>query len=502
MTGPLCAGLADLLAARIDHVGRGPAGERLRAGLAALAEPAPRLAVVGEHGDGASTLVDVILGARATPVGRVPTAAVACWFRYGEPAVLLAIVRDGDPRAACCEDGPYIPADLAGLGLKVEEVDRLVLRAPIEALRHWTVLDLPGVRHCRTWPPAALAEADAVLLVLPEPGPEPAEAIEAIRRFAVAAGLTAANTVGVLSRPERFGMAGEDPWPDMHRGAGAYAAGLRGLVADPVPVAGLLGAAALPGGFTEGHARAVRVLRAADPDRLAMALTDEWEFRDWTDGPLTREQRLQLADVIGMHGIRELVAAAGAHDLSAQRTVLRDRSGVDTLLGRISGPLLAAADRLRCTRVLAAAERAVRDAGADHQPGIAALGDELTAYRNRPELAQVRLSDALTDLLSGRWVLPAAEAAAIEALATGVDAAGCLGLAPDTEPARVAAAARRAAEQWAAWESADVSDRLGRHARAARELCQQVARSARDGSHGVAPPVPDTEPHPREDRDA
>ncbi|WP_214366512.1 hypothetical protein [Pseudonocardia sp. H11422] len=478
MTGPLCAGLADLIAARIDGAGSGPTAHRLQACLAALAEPAPRLAVLGGHSDGVSTVVDTILGARTAAVGRVSTASVVGWFCYGESGVLRAIPRDGDPRAISWAAAARLPADLTGLGLTVREIERIVVRAPLDLLRDWTVIDVPGMRSGCRRVPAVLAEADAVLLVLPEPGPDPGPTVASVRRFAATTGLTAANTVGVLSRLERLAVADADPWPAAQRVARTYGDRLRGLLVDPIPVAGLLAAAALPGGFDEDHARMVRALRGADPQRLALALTDEWEFRDWTDGPVCRQDRLRLVGMIGVHGIRELVAA-DAEDATTFRAVLWDRSGAAALVARVTGPLRAAGDRLRCARLLAAAERAVvRAAGPERACELAALGDELAAYRNRPELAQVRLAGALTDLLSGRCRLPAADADALETLAAGVHTAGCLGLPADADPGLVTEAARKAATHWSTWESADVSRRLRGHVRAARELSQRLALSA------------------------
>ncbi|MHA6793112.1 hypothetical protein ACVGVM_06250 [Pseudonocardia bannensis] len=477
MTGPLCAGLADVIAAGLDSAGSGPTADRLRACLEALAERAPRLAVVGRHSDGVSTVVDTVLGTRRAAVGRVPTASVAGWFRYGDPGVLRAILRNGDARATRWDDSAPLPPDLTGLGLAVREVERIVLRAPIDALRHWTVIDVPGMRPDHGDVPPVLDEADAVLLVLPEPAAGLEPAVASVRRFALAAGLTAVNTVGVLTRPERLAVADADPWPAARQVARAYGERLHGLLVDPVPVAGLLAAAALPGGFGEDHARTVRTLRAADPQRRALALADEWEFRDWADGPVGRQDRLRLVEVIGVYGIRELVAA-GADDVAASRAVLWERSGAAALVARVTGPLLAAGDRLRCARLLRVAERAVRAAGPDRARGLAALGGELAAYRNQPELAQVRLAGALTDLLSGRCTLPAADAAALEMLATGVHAADCLGLPADADPGLVAETARKAAAHWSAWESADVSQRLRNHVRAARELAQRLARSA------------------------
>ncbi|MEW5535951.1 hypothetical protein AB1328_39305, partial [Streptomyces virginiae] len=92
---------------------------------------------------------------------------------------------------------------------------------------------------------------------------------------------------------------------------------------------------------------------------------------------------------------------------------------------------------------------------------------------------QTELAPALADFAAGRLRLSEADSRSLLRLATGTTAAACLGLpepAPGATASARAHAARTAAEAAARWRrlEAGPSRVLRRHARTARELCEEL----------------------------
>ncbi|MFI7355844.1 hypothetical protein ACIBTP_18055 [Streptomyces avidinii] len=255
-----------------------------------------------------------------------------------------------------------------------------------------------------------------------------------------------------------------------------------------MPVAGLLAQTALGEEFTEADAALLGRLASAPRDDLGRALYPPQEFLHWPDGPLDAPERTRVLDLLGRYGIGAAVdavpalAGPGARPLLA---ALREASGIDALLDEIRQRFVAAADRLRAAAALGLLDEAARTALADDALDPAArraldgLRAGVAALRCHPLLRQTELAPALADFAAGRLRLSGPDTEALLRLATGTTTAACLGLpepAPGTTASASVHAARTAAEAAARWRQLESAPSrvLQRHARTARELCEEL----------------------------
>ncbi|MFF3674442.1 dynamin family protein [Streptomyces sp. NPDC002120] len=499
--GPAAVGSAGELCGRADALCRAaaphlPPGAPVAAVLAAvrlrLAEPGLRIAVGGRMNAGKSTLVNALLGRRLAATGATECTTLVAWFRGGVQNRLEVRRTDGRRYHVPGRPGGGIPRDVTLLGSTREEIEEIVVETAggQDPHRPWTLVDTPGMDTLSGLDGIALralGAADALLYVMPHPGAGDAEALEALRRQADDR-MTALNVVGVLSRIDELGDGTGDPWPRARRVAATYTARLTGLLSGVVPVAGLLAQTALGEEFTEADAALLGRLATAPRADLDQALYSPQEFLRWPDGPLDAPGRARVLDLLGCHGISAAVdavptlAAPGARPLLA---ALRAASGVDALLDEIRERFVAAADRLRAAAALGLVDEAARTALGDEALAPAArralddLRAGVAALRRHPLLRQTELAPALADLAAGRLRLSAPDTEALLRLATGTTTAACLGLpepAPGTTAAPSAHAARTAAEAAARWRQLEPgpSRVLQRHARTARELCEEL----------------------------
>jgi hypothetical protein len=289
--------------------------------------------------------------------------------------------------------------------------------------------------------------------------------------------MTAVNVLGVLTRIDLRDDGTGDPWPVARRIGARYASLLAGVASDVIPVAGLLAQTATGDEFTDADAMLLRRLTAAQDDDLRKALFSQDTFEAWEDGPLARPERQRLLGLLGSYGI--LVAdqaireglGATADDLL---TVLRSKSGIDGLTGRIEAELIGPADRLRAGAAIGRLLRA--SYLADDLAGSAALASmrsELLRLNRQWQLRQAHLSPALADLASGRLQLPPEDTLALELLVRGDAPASCLGLPVPATATAIGQAADEQARQWRRlewWPSLSAQ----RWARRARELCEAL----------------------------
>lgn len=451
-----------------------PAATAVAAVAARLAEPGLRIAVGGRLNAGKSTLVNALLGQSLAPTGATECTRLVTWYRSGPQNRVLVRRRDGSAHYVPGAAGGGVPEDPAELGTDPRDIAELVVEAPNEALeRSYRLGDTPGMDSLSGLDDlamTALDQSDALLYVMPHPGDGDAEALESLRRQS-GRGVTAARVLGVLSRIDELGRGTGDPWPQAERLRDTYAHRLTGLVADVVPVAGLLAQATRCERFTDHDTGSVDLLDGLPASRLEEALSSADAFLSWSDGPLGGEDRQRLLSLLGRYGIQEAVRLRAGRNTRGLLAGLRDLSGFDALEARIQGEFVARADRLRAATALrsltSVARSLPRGGPAD------SLRSGLAVVRRHPVLRQAALSAALADLASGRLALTGDRVEALTSLARGGSAAECLGLpagAPDT------AKAARAAAEAAAWRVGETSPRrvVRAHARAARELCEAL----------------------------
>ncbi|KJY20872.1 MULTISPECIES: dynamin family protein [unclassified Streptomyces] len=499
-TAPAAAGPAGELCGRVDALCRAaaphlPPGGPVAAALAAvrlrLAEPGLRIAVGGRMNAGKSTLVNALLGRRLAATGATECTTLVAWFRDGVQNRLEVRRTDGRRYHVPGRPGGGIPRDVTLLGSPREEIEEIVVETTggRDPHRPWTLVDTPGMDTLSGLDAVALralGAADALLYVMPHPGAGDAEALEALRRQAHDR-MTALNVVGVLSRVDELGDGTGDPWPRARRVAATYTARLTGLLSGVVPVAGLLAQTALGEDFTETDAALLGRLATAPREDLGRALYSPHEFLHWPDGPLDESGRARVMDLLGCYGIGAAVHAVhtlGDPGARALLAALREASGVDALVDEIRRRFVAAADRLRAAAALGLLDEAARTALGEGAPAPAARAlDDLragvAALRRHPLLRQTELAPALADFAAGRLRLSEADTRSLLSLATGTTTAACLGLpeaAPGTTASARAHAARTAAEAATRWRrlEAGPSPVLRRHARTARELCEEL----------------------------
>ncbi|MDF2976257.1 MAG: GTP-binding protein HSR1-related protein [Actinomycetospora sp.] len=465
--GPVTARLIELCTRTRDRLRTPELRDRVDGLVTRLGEPRIRVAVGGRMNAGKSTLVNALLQERLAATGATETTRLVTWFRHGHQARVRVHGRDGGERVLPLAPGGGVgasvgDADTAGIG-------HLTVETPNDALTRHTLVDTPGMDSLSRLDPdslAALGDADAVVYLMPHPGANDVEAIDAVRGWAGGLRLGAANMLGVLSRVDTLSD-DDDPWPTARQVADRYARDLRAVLSDVVPVAGLLAETARGPDFTEADARCLRTLADADRGRVTRALRSVQRLRRWEDAPLDAADRERLLEMLGLHGIRVGLALLdeGRRSTPALLEGFAQRSGI------------------------AALEHLGWDAPDEvDRRALLALQSDLDRLRLEPALRQVELAGALVDLEAGRMRLGDEDVARLRDLATGVDDARRLGLEAGAAPAAVAAAAAAQIPQWRRLEARS-SRVLQRHVRTARELCEHILFTGPDGSGAPTPPT-------------
>ncbi|ADP83712.1 dynamin family protein [Pseudofrankia inefficax] len=477
MRTPLCDQTLVLCAEAAERLAPGPARDAVTAVAERLRERTLRLAVGGRVNAGKSTLVNALLGQRLAATDATECTMVVTWFRHHHQNRIVVTPHAGEPFMLPPARGGGAPADLR---LPREQIRTVTVEVANQALaaRH-ILIDTPGLDSLTGLDEgslAALADADALLYVTPHPGERDAEAIEGLRGTALGANLTAANVLGVLSRVDQLGDGRDDVWEQARRVAGRYAADLRGLVGDVVPVIGLLAQTAGGDEFTEADTRLLHQLAAADADDLDDALYSHADFLDWDTGPLRADDRVRLLRLLGTYGLRTCATllAEGIAGTPRLLAALEERSGIVELRAQVERRFIVGADRLRATRALGDLETAswLGD-DADARLVLAGLRSEIDRLRRDPVLRQAELAGALRELAAGRLRVDDATATALVAFATGTTTAARLGLPDGATPAQIAEAAGAWVRRWRELE-ASPSRLVVRYARAARELAEAL----------------------------
>ena len=479
MIGPLSRELTRICRAATDELGPGPSRDAL-AGLAArLAEPRARIAVGGRMNAGKSTLVNALLRQRLAATGATETTTLVTWFRYGHQDRLRLHLRNGSTRLVAAAPGGGVPTSSAGWRVDPAELTHITVEASNSALdTDHTIIDTPGLDSPSNLDQAslaALAHADAVIYLMPHPGEKDVEAVDAVRSWSGTAHFTTASMVGVLSRIDTLATGDEDPWPPARRVAGRYSEDLRSSFSDVLPVSGLLAETALGGEFSESETRALTALGTVDRFDLEDALASVDAFVQWEDGPISADARRRLLALLGLYGVRSAVDLIDQGHTSTRALLagLRRLSGIDALLERVQRDFVAGADRLRTTAAMAAIRELPWSGSSGETHVLRRVRAEVDRLCLHPSMRQVELTGALSDVRSGLVRMEPADVERLQLLARGHDLRSCLGLDAAAAPHQVEEAADDSIARWRVLEMRP-SRLLQRHARAARELCEQM----------------------------
>ncbi|KMS76957.1 hypothetical protein ACM01_03855 [Streptomyces viridochromogenes] len=486
MAAALCGRILELSARIEQDLPAGSAREALRAVRQRLESAATlRLAVGGRLNAGKSTLVNVLLGQRLAATDATECTRIVTWFHYHHQNRIHVRLRDGTSQILVPGPGGTVPADL---GHPVDQIADLTVETSNQQLKlYHTLADTPGLDALSGLDEdskAAMRSADALIYVMPHPGENDRKTLEALQEAFADSQLSAANTVGVLSQIDNLGDGARDPqetWKTARRIASHYATDLRTLLADVIPVHGLLAYAALGADFTEAHTEALRTLAAVPPDDRTLMLYSYDFFLEYTDCPLEAATRRRLHQLLGLYGIR-LSLDLIDQGCTATRTLLdelRQRSGIDALLGFLHTNFLASADRLRAAASLTTLERISWTGQTPaEQRALADLRIHVARLRHDPALREVELAHALGELNQpAHHTTTALDDKATDDLVDLVKnptPASRLGLPDDAPTTKIVQTAEAKADRWRALEFSP-SRTLARHARTIREAFEDIA---------------------------
>ncbi|MEV4513395.1 hypothetical protein AB0K00_31035 [Dactylosporangium sp. NPDC049525] len=178
-----------------------------------------RVAVTGRAGAGKSTLINVLVGAEAAPIGAGLAGRPLTRYQDG-PTPRITVYSTAGPAYE-------LPVARLGDGLRLDpaappppDASELVVELPVRALRHWQLVDTPAVQIGAGGPPAdgngapgaalarrVLRDADAVLYLTRHVDDADLRFLRMARQGAVAAA-TPVNVLTVLSRADEIAGGG------------------------------------------------------------------------------------------------------------------------------------------------------------------------------------------------------------------------------------------------------------------------------------------------------
>lgn len=445
-----------------------------------LAEPVLRVAVGGRLNAGKSTLVNALLGQRLAPTHRDECTMVSAAFVFGYANQVVVHLRDGRTQTVAGRPGGGVPDRLPH---PREDIDHLTVLAVNRRLDSaYVFVDTPGrdaLSGLDDYAMRSVADADALILVMPRPGEGEKQALEEYVAAVAGTHLSASNVIGVLSRIDELGAGDESPAQVRAQAVRVADRAMRHLgpmVAEIVPVAGLVAQTARGADFTERHMLALRQIAAADPRPPALLYAPDF-FLDQAPASVPRPMREELLALLGLFGLRVALAEvdAGTTDTEALLAALAAASGVDRLLDAAAARFLARADPLRTNSALSRLEAVL--ATAAPAPALSELAARVREWRRRPELRTAELAAVARAAQQGVLPLDDDATAALHLLLSGDSAADRLGLAAGAPPQEVAAEAHRRALLWRAMEG-DVPRRSRPHVVLVREMYEQLHRQS------------------------
>ena len=451
-----------------------------------LAEDLLRVAVGGRLKAGKSTLVNALLGQSLAATDATECTKLVSWFLYGPVDLVRLRFADGAARELIAQP---LSSAVASAGRPAWEISVVEVESSNDTLHHrYTIVDTPGLDALSGLDDmslTALAQADVLVYLMPHPGENDARALEALSGTAATAGITAVNTIGVLSQIDLLGDGTGDPWPVARRQAARDAKRLGDLVSTVIPVHGLLASTALGAAFGEPDMVPLRALAAASRSDIEDACYSGESFLAAGHLPIDADARARILSLLGIYGIGVAVEAisGGVRGAPGLLEVLRERSGIDALLARLDRQFVALADPLRARIALQALDAAswipVKAPAAAR--ALVRLRADLDAIRSDRRLRQLSLARSLADLNAGQWSVPDEAAQSLTAFATGTTLAEQLGLkqAGDSpSPDKLSEAELRTTliRQISAWRTIEntASRVTARHARVVREYLESL----------------------------
>jgi hypothetical protein len=423
-----------------------------------LGEPL-RLAVAGAVSAGKSTLVNALLGRRVAPADAGECTRMVAWYAYGEDDGRVEVeLLDGTVHLRRLDADGRLPADV---GMPPERVRRLVVHLAVPALRTVTIIDTPGMNTVSTeneertrrllFGEQRQGEVQALLYVLRYTQRFDAGALAEFRSLFEACGLSAVNTVALLSHVD-LRVDEPDPWPRARSLAGRAYQQLSSVVFDVVPVVGLLAEAARSAALTGADLVALRELAAADPLDLDDALLTVDDFLASTDLTMPAADRRRLVERLHLYGLRaaaEVLRAEPDLDLAGLSGRLAALAGYREVLGTLDH-FARRAGQLKALGAIADLRRLSHaPAGPADRRVLAGIGDALDEGRPvQAGLSGLRVLAAFDAARRGVLRLDDALLRQLERMVRGAGPADQLGLPPQAPREAVTEAARQASGAW------------------------------------------------------
>jgi hypothetical protein len=443
----------------------GDTADELRVVSDKLREPL-RVAVAGRLKAGKSTLVNALLRQRVASVAVGECTKAVTWFTWGHQETVEVRSRDGASWSLGLSTDGRLPERL---GDEPRNVERVTVQLSNQTLRSLTIIDTPGLDSLDAESSAAteellalgrssrqaVAEADALILLLPHLSRREAQHLEDFQAVFAGTGLSSASTIGVLSKADKVGD-DDDPLAAARQLADRYQERLGKLVSQVVPVVGLLAETADADAFTEGDAQDLRSLAQVGPDRWQDFLLSADRFLDDDSLPVPaarRERLLELLDLFGLQHCLELISA-GYTDTSVLVDRLRTTSGIGALRDALTNQFARRAEVLKAHAALSDLERiSYRDELTEEVAVLTKLRDEIERLRSSPEMHQLRELEAARAWSSGDLKLAPELGAELERVASETTPHAKLGLPPDAPAAECRARALDRAGTWLALEN-------------------------------------------------
>lgn len=440
-----------------------------------------QVAIAGRVKAGKSTLLNALVGERLAPTDAGECTKVVSRYRRGTGYEVVAQMRDGGTQALAFDRvGGSLDIKLGSL--EESAIATIDVAWPTTALENITLIDTPGLasindensRRTRDFleaDPDRPGDADAVVYLIRHAHQADVAFLDAFMDRTVAAA-SPVNAVAVLSRADEIGAGRMDAMDSARRIARRYELDpqLRGLCAAVVPLAGLLAETGLT--LREDELSALRMLAATDDATLALMLMSADQFCELSSSELTVEARRDLLSRFGMFGVRvavEEVRSGRATTAAALGRTLVQVSGLTGLQEVISRHFAPRARVLQARTALAglrAIARAVKPLNAALAAEVERRVEEIEA--TTVQFAQVRAAHLVS---SGVVNFAVDEAAELDRLLNGNDAAQMLGLSPGAAPNEVLAAAVAGISRWRTLASDPMADP------AFSEVCEVAART-------------------------
>ena len=389
------AGTAD---EALKKLAPGATKDQIRVLRSGLDEPL-RVAVAGREKAGKSTFVNALLGLNIAPTDAGVCTKVVTWFSHGASQRVEIVPRSGarrDVPLRLDEDGEA----LIDLGAEPHEIQRVVIRLPLDVLRDVTIIDTPGLASINERLSGATREllfldqasrsasekADALIFLMsPTILEDDRQALTEFKERFGGLRASAGNAIGVLSRADTIGNGLDDPWPEAELMAARQAQVLAGLVSSVVPVVGLL-AESMSHFRTSDMANLLALARLDPVVREDLLLDARILLAVDCDVPVEGRQR--LISLLGRYGLRRALEAVDGGTSSAGRMArrLEEWSGIGAVQSRILGTFKARSDALRAAAALAGLQTASYETDPVNRETLRWLRDEVERLELDPDM--------------------------------------------------------------------------------------------------------------------